>query len=169
MTTLIMVVPLVWARISTALTLPDTEACTGTQRPWLSPIFCPTVTRSPFLTRGLQGAPICWDMGITTISDSGKTWISLSQAYHLFSLGWTPPKKENAILLHLFQILRNQYRNSAFTMIPHFFPLVYPVLSPLPNSSQKFFYYRYILTDKRASAGAMDRKRGCLTKVKLHK
>ena len=29
----------VWGRLSTALTLPDTEAWMGTHSPWLSPIF----------------------------------------------------------------------------------------------------------------------------------
>ena len=55
-----------------AVTVPDTEAWTGTQRPWPSPIFWPTVTRSPTLTSGWQGAPMCCDMATeTTLGCSG--------------------------------------------------------------------------------------------------
>ena len=61
-----------WGRASMAVTVPDTEAWTGTQRPWPSPIFWPTVTRSPTLTSGWQGAPMCWDIATeTTLGCSG--------------------------------------------------------------------------------------------------
>ena len=61
-----------WGRASMAVTVPDTEAWTGTQRPWPSPIFWPTVTRSPTLTSGWQGAPMCCDMATeTTLGCSG--------------------------------------------------------------------------------------------------
>ena len=61
-----------WGRASMAVTVPDTEAWTGTQRPWPSPIFWPTVTRSPTLTSGWQGAPMCCDIATeTTLGCSG--------------------------------------------------------------------------------------------------
>ena len=38
-----------------------------------SPIFWPSSTRSPALTRLLQGAPTCWDRRIATCAGAGMT------------------------------------------------------------------------------------------------
>ena len=66
MTTDIILPPPGWGRASTATTLPETLARMGAPRPAISPIFWPTFTSSPTATMGLQGAPTCMDMGITT-------------------------------------------------------------------------------------------------------
>ena len=52
---------------STAMTLPETEACTGADTgASFVPMSCPIFTVSPTETMGLLGAPICWIIGSTT-------------------------------------------------------------------------------------------------------
>ena len=56
-----------WGLGSTATTVPETEAWTGAETgAWASPIFWYIFTVSPFFTSGVQGAPMCCAMGITT-------------------------------------------------------------------------------------------------------
>ena len=79
MTTDMMLSPRGWGRGSTAMTLPETEAWTGAETgAGFSPIFWPIFTRSPFCTRGLQGAPMCWIMGITTWGGGAMTVTGMS-------------------------------------------------------------------------------------------
>ena len=67
MTTDMIMSPRGWGLGSTATTVPETEACTGAETgAALSPIFWYIFTVSPFFTSGVQGAPICCAMGITT-------------------------------------------------------------------------------------------------------
>lgn len=57
---------------SMAVTVPETLEWIGADRKASeSPSSCPTVTVSFTLTRGSQGAPICWSMGMTTFSGTG--------------------------------------------------------------------------------------------------
>ena len=57
---------------SMAVTVPETLEWIGAERKaLLSPMSCPTVTVSFTFTSGSQGAPICWIMGITTLSGTG--------------------------------------------------------------------------------------------------
>ncbi len=61
----------------TSVTVPETGEWIGADiNASVSPIFCPTVTGSPFFTRHSQGAPMCWDIGITTLFGSGKSIVS---------------------------------------------------------------------------------------------
>ena len=67
MTTAVIRSPRGWGLGSTATTLPETEAWTGAEKgAGFSPIFWYIFTVSPTLTRGLQGAPMCCAMGMTT-------------------------------------------------------------------------------------------------------
>ena len=63
----------------TAVTFPETVACTGALTYWsLSPMTCPIFTVSPTLTVGVQGAPICWRIGKVTVSGAGKRFTGIS-------------------------------------------------------------------------------------------
>ena len=98
MTTLITGTPEKWSRGSTADTVPDTLAWTGAEtKAGASPTICPTVTLSPTATQGLQGAPMCRDMGITTRAGGGSSSIGFLLVAAFWSLGWMPPKKDCAI------------------------------------------------------------------------
>ena len=81
-----------WGRGSTARTRPETEACTVALRPSASPIFWPRRTVSPGFTRGVQGLPICWSMGITTWAGSGAGDRGAPRESSLRPSGWTPPQ-----------------------------------------------------------------------------
>jgi hypothetical protein len=67
------------------------EAWTGAEtNPPASPIFVPTLTRSPGETIGRAGAPRCWESGMKTRSGSGSS--RAGSARVIFSSGgWTPP------------------------------------------------------------------------------
>lgn len=52
-----------------------------------SPTRCPTVTVSPTATQGLQGAPICIDIGITTRAGGGSFSIGFLLVAAFLSLG----------------------------------------------------------------------------------
>ena len=57
---------------STAATVPETlEWMFAETKPPASPIFVPTNTSSPFLTRAFAGAPMCWRMRIRTCAGRG--------------------------------------------------------------------------------------------------
>ncbi len=97
-TTLMTGTPEKWMRFSTADTVPETLAWTGAEtKAGASPTFCPTVTWSPTDTQGVQGAPMCRDMGITTRAGGGRVSMGFLLVAALWSLGWMPPKKACAI------------------------------------------------------------------------
>ena len=81
-----------WGRGSTARTRPETDACTVALRPSASPIFWPRRTVSPGFTRGVQGFPICWSMGMTTWAGRGARDRGTSRESSLRPSGWTPPQ-----------------------------------------------------------------------------
>ncbi len=59
--------PSMWRLGSTAMTLPETDECTGADTgASFEPMSWPIFTVSPTLTTGLFGAPICWIIGSTT-------------------------------------------------------------------------------------------------------
>ena len=88
MTTLSTLVPLKWGRGSTATTVPDTLAWMGADtKATASPISCPMFTWSPTATTGLQGAPMCRDMGITTCAGGGSFSIGFLLVAAFLSLG----------------------------------------------------------------------------------
>ena len=65
-----------------AVTLPEMPLWIGADTFCsLSPTTCPTATVSPTLTVGIQGAPICWDMGSRIFSGGGITTVSLSAVF----------------------------------------------------------------------------------------
>ena len=103
MTTLITGTPLKWGRGSTAVTVPEMLAWTGAEtKAGASPTFCPTSTWSPTATQGVQGAPMCMDMGITTWAGGGSFSIGFLLVAALWSLGWMPPKKGCAMIVTSF-------------------------------------------------------------------
>ena len=72
MTTLLHLSPPGVINSSMAVTVPETLEWIGADRnASVSPSSCPTVTVSFTFTRGSQGAPMCWIMGITTLSGTG--------------------------------------------------------------------------------------------------
>ena len=74
------------------MTVPDTDAWMGAPRPAISPIFWPTFTWSPTETMGLQGAPTCIAMAMTTsLGAALRGTISLWRANSFRSWGCTPP------------------------------------------------------------------------------
>ena len=128
-TTAGMSVPPGCGRGSTATTVPETDACTGAQSPSPSPSFCPSVTRSPTRTSGLQGAPMCCDRKIVTVF--GRIGTGAASRLSSFSpLGWTPPKKARAIALTSFHkqwcfvVLQFHY-TIVLDKLPHFFRFVF--------------------------------------------
>ena len=59
--------------VSMDATLPDTpEWMSALTKPPAFPTTVPTKTSSPFLTHGVQGAPMCCCMGRTIFSGSGS-------------------------------------------------------------------------------------------------
>ena len=79
MTTLVTRLPMELSLGSMATTLPETEAWIGAETGRSeSPIFWPRRTSSPTETIGVQGAPMCWDMGMTTCGGSGISRIAAS-------------------------------------------------------------------------------------------
>ena len=61
------IAPLLFFLGSIFFTFPDTEHITlADMKPTASPIFCPTKTSSPTLTKGFAGAPICCAIGNTS-------------------------------------------------------------------------------------------------------
>src|SRR5699024_4247446 len=87
---------------STAAPVPDTEAWTGEHTPSPPPTFWPPLTVSPPLTRGEQGAPMCWDMGMITLEGAGIGTGAPPRDSALPSLGWIPPLKSCFILSPLY-------------------------------------------------------------------
>ena len=64
------------------LTLPEMEAWTGEEtKPPASPIRCPTLTRSPALTSGFAGAPMCMDMGMVTMDGQSIATAGMSAVF----------------------------------------------------------------------------------------
>ena len=79
------------SRSSMAVTVPETVACTGEQRPSPSPIFWPMSTASPTATSGAQAAPMCWRRGIQTVSGAGTGTGAPPRDISLCPSGWIPP------------------------------------------------------------------------------
>ena len=71
-----------WGLGSTATTVPDTEAWTGAETgAGFSPIFWYMFTWSPFFTKGVQGAPMCCAMGMTTCCGGAITVTGISGCF----------------------------------------------------------------------------------------
>ena len=88
MTTDIILPPMEKGRGSTAFTVPDTEAWMGAEtKPPGSPMRWPMVTWSPGATMGLQGAPMCIDMGMTTSAGGASFSMAFSLVAAFISLG----------------------------------------------------------------------------------
>ena len=67
---------------------PDTLAWMGAEtNPPGSPILCPIFTLSPTATIGLQGAPMCIDMGMTTSAGAASCSMAFSLVAAFMSLG----------------------------------------------------------------------------------
>ena len=87
----LLIAPVTVWRSSIIFTLPETELKIGLEiNEAASPIFIPTSTRSPILTVGTAGAPICWLIG-NTISGAASIFIIFSFSENAFpSNGCTP-------------------------------------------------------------------------------
>ena len=67
------------------LTVPETLAYTGADtKPPALPISWPTLTLSPGLTTGMAGAPMCMDIGISTVSGMGRRSAASSAVFLRF-------------------------------------------------------------------------------------
>ena len=65
-----------------AVTVPETLEWMGAARKAVgSPIFCPTSTRSPFLTMQRQGEPRCCCMGMDTTGGRGMSMMELFSVF----------------------------------------------------------------------------------------
>jgi len=88
MTTDIILPPMLKGRGSTAFTVPEMLAWMGAEtNPPGSPILCPIFTLSPTATIGLQGAPMCIDMGMTTSAGAASCSMAFSLVAAFMSLG----------------------------------------------------------------------------------
>ena len=81
-------------RFSIFFTVPETDACTGTDTGESEEaITCPRRTGSPSRTTGALGAPPCVT-GMHTVREGGNAASTGSPSVRSFrSGGWTPPRK----------------------------------------------------------------------------
>ena len=79
----------------TFVTLPDTDEKIGEETaPTPSAINVPTLTRSPTLTIGFAGAPICMDVGSVTDFGAGIYTAEVFSVFFLWGT-WIPFKKKD--------------------------------------------------------------------------
>ena len=118
-----------WGAIST--TVPETEACTGAEtKPRTSPTFWPRSTRSPTVTHGPQGAPMCWDMGMYTRSGAGSASMGEPALrllpWPMACSGWMPPAKDLTLFILIKDPFPSLYCDAHMCLLTLHFTLTQP-------------------------------------------